>query len=332
MKNTLLKLSEDAAKKIASHFASDAFQAQLKELKESTADNGTFRMVISTDQVDRHGEVVSQDGWQTDNYMRNPVVLWGHDSYAIPVGITDKLSIQIENGVKSLVAEGRFAGHEFAQVLRGLYDEGMLNASSVGFIPFEYEGNTITKAELLEWSFVSIPANPFALASRGYDLNMLVAKGVIKEAEEIKEGEEVVTPPAKTEEELAAEAQVAAEGEAVVEVETTDEGEVKLSLVNGEVKTFKCAPTFKAGRVLSKANRTKVESAVSALEEVLAADVTEEENAVEVQPEGTKTTKELEEAEAFLKLRGGLQGLATIMSDVLAEAKKDAKNLGVDVR
>lgn len=330
MKNTLLKLSEEAASKIAQHFASDAFQAQLKDLQESTTDSGTFRMVISTDQVDRHGEVVNQDGWLTDNYMKSPVVLWGHDSYSVPVGITDKLSIQIENGVKSLIAEGRFASHEFAQTVRKLYDDGMVRASSVGFIPMEYEGNTITKAELLEWSFVSIPANPFALSARGYDVNLLMAKGIIKEAEEIKEGDEVITPT-KTDEEVAAEAQAVAEGEAVAEVETTEEGEVKLSLVNGTVKTFKCAPTFKAGRVLSKANRTKVESAISALEEVIAAD-TAEETANDVQPEGTKTDKAVEEAEAFLKLRAGLQGLATIASDILAEAKKDAKNLGVSVR
>jgi len=337
---TLVKLSPEAVEKLMTAFKADLFQLEVKKLKDdTTVDNGTFKMVISTDNVDRHGEIVNQDGWLTDNYMKNAVVLWGHDSYAIPVGITDKLSIQIENGVKSLVAEGRFASHDFAQCLRKLYDDGMLRASSVGFIPMEYEGNTITKAELLEWSFVSIPANPFALSARGYNVSDLIAKGVIKEAEEIKEGAEVETPvvPAKTDEEIAAEAAAAEEaeaGEAVTDVDTEVNDEsttLSITLANGEVKTFKCAPTFKAGRVLSKANRAKVETAVNALEELLAAD-TVEENAVEVKPEGVKTDKEVEEAEAFLKLRGGLQGLATLMGEVLAEAKIDAKKIGVEVR
>lgn len=334
---TLYKLTPEAVEKLMTAFKADLFQLEVKKLKEETAtDNGTFKMVISTDNVDRHGEIVNQDGWITDNYMKNAVVLWGHDSYAIPVGITDKLSIVIENGVKSLVAEGRFAGHEFAQVLRKLYDDGMLRASSVGFIPLEYNGNEITKAELLEWSFVSIPANPFALSARGFNVSELIEKGIIKDIEK-KEGETVETP-VKTPEEIAAEEAAAAEaeaGEAVEDIDTTTEGEettLSITLANGEVKTFKCAPTFKAGRVLSKVNRGKVEAAVSALEEVLAADTQNEENAQEVQPEGVKTDKELQEAEAFLKLRGGLQGLATIMGEVLAEAKIDAKKIGVEVR
>lgn len=325
MKNNFYKISEDVAKSLASYFASDAFKEQYKTLKESGADNGTFRMVISTDQVDRHGEVVVQDGWITDNYMKNAVVLWGHDSYSIPVGITDKLSMVIENGVKSLVAEGRFAGHEFAQTLRKLYDDGMLRASSVGFIPLEYDGNSITKAELLEWSFVSIPANPFALSARGFNVSELIAKGVIKDGtEEIKEGEEVVTPK-EGEEEAPADATT----DEVAEVAVGEES-VELTMVDGTVKTFKCAPSLKAGRVLSKANRTKIEAAYSALEEVLNADAdtSEEQNAL---PADTETV-EVKEANDFLLLRKGVQSVFGDLQSILADAKKAAEAKGIKVR
>lgn len=323
------------AKSLNAYFASDAFKEQFKALKENTADTGTFRMCISTDQVDRHGEVVNQDGWITDNYMKNAVVLWGHDSYSIPVGITDKLSIQIENGVKSMIAEGRFASHEFAQTLRGLYEEGMLNASSVGFIPLEYDGNCITKAELLEWSFVSIPANPFALSARGYDVNALIAKGVIKDAAvEVKEGEEVVTPK-EGEDAAAADTAVttdeddAAATEEVADITVGEEG-VQLTMSDGTVKAYKCATSFKAGRVLSKTNRTKLEAAHSALEEVLNADAdtSEEQNAFAADIESA----EVKEAKDFLTLRKGVQGVFGDLQAILADAKKAAEAKGIKVR
>lgn len=332
MKNELYKISEDVAKSLASYFASEAFQKQFATVKDSAgADTGTFRMVISTDQVDRHGEIVNQDGWQYDNYMKNAVVLWGHDSYSIPVGITDKLSMVVENGVKSLVAEGRFAAHEFAQTLRKLYEDGMLRASSVGFIPLEYDGNTITKAELLEWSFVSIPANPFALSARGYDVSTLISKGVIKDTEEVKEGEEVVTPKEdETTEEENTEEVATPENEQVAYVAVEGE-EVQLTFADGSVKSFKCATSFKAGRVLSKANRGKIEAAYSALEEVLAADsdTTEAENA---QPADTTKTAEEKEANDFLVLRRGVQGIFGELQNVLVDAKKRAEAKGIQVR
>ena len=35
--------------------------------------------VVSTDEVDRHGDVVSVNGWRLQSYGRNPVFLWAHD-------------------------------------------------------------------------------------------------------------------------------------------------------------------------------------------------------------------------------------------------------------
>ncbi len=40
----------------------------------------------------------------------------------------------------------------------------MVKTVSVGFIPKEREGKTITSAELLELSFVAVPCNPNALS------------------------------------------------------------------------------------------------------------------------------------------------------------------------
>ena len=40
--------------------------------------------VLSTDEVDRHGDVIATVGWNLDSYRKNPVFLWAHD-YARPV-------------------------------------------------------------------------------------------------------------------------------------------------------------------------------------------------------------------------------------------------------
>lgn len=218
MNETQVKFTEELAEKIKGAFASPEFAQSMKDLQEGVdaGDTGTFKMVISTDNEDRHGEVIEQNGWEFENYMRNPVVLWGHNHYEIPVGVTDRLYIELdETGVyRRTIAEGRFASHEFAQTLRKLYDEKMLRTSSVGFLPKEYNGNRIIKAELLEWSFVSIPANQFAISLNeiaGYTRALLVEKGILEK--DVKEGETVETKP---EEEKPAEEVVA-----TTETETT---------------------------------------------------------------------------------------------------------------
>lgn len=189
----VLKLTNKIAEEMSEKFASADFQEIIKSLK-AVKDTGTFEMVISTDDIDRHGEIVDQKGIDFTNYMKNPVVLWGHNHNQIPVGITDEIYTRVVGNQVQTVAKGRFAEHEFAQTLRQLYDAGMIKTSSIGFIPFEYNGNVITKSELLEWSFVSIPANPYALAlgKSGFNLAELTEKGIV--IENIKHGDEVETP------------------------------------------------------------------------------------------------------------------------------------------
>ena len=188
--DTAKKLTDQIAKDMLAKFASPEFQTFIKSVNDAT-DTGTFEMVISTDNIDRHGEIVDQKGIDFTNYMTNPVVLWGHNHNQIPVGVTDEIYTRVVGSQVQTVAKGRFAPHEFAQTLRQLFDAGMLKTSSIGFIPLEYNGNVITKSELLEWSFVSIPANPYALAlgKSGFNVAELVAKGVV--IEETKTGDDI---------------------------------------------------------------------------------------------------------------------------------------------
>jgi len=132
-------------------------------LQKQEGDNRSFEVIASTDDLDREGERIAQDGWELENYMKNPVILWAHNNEAPPIG--KATSVKIEDG--KLIIRGEFASAEanpLAEQIRLLHNEGIQQAVSVGFIPLEREGETITRAELLELSFVPVPANPEAMA------------------------------------------------------------------------------------------------------------------------------------------------------------------------
>lgn len=200
------KLSEQIANEIAAKLITPEFKSFIElTTKAADSDVGTFEVVITTENVDRMGEVIKVDGWDLEHYMKNPVVLWGHSHYDLPIGVCTSIE-KIEG---KLIAKGKFAPEDanpMGQYCRRLYDLGILRATSVGFIEKEREGNLITKAELLEFSFVSVPANPMALSTLikgGFSLDELVTKGILN----VKEAEPVDDPvppvdPEPTDEEL----------------------------------------------------------------------------------------------------------------------------------
>lgn len=186
MNEIFTKLTDQIKTEIEKSLQAKEMQALIVETKAKT-DSGNFKFIASTPAVDRQGESVDQAGWELDNYMKNPVLLWAHDYTQPPIGVVDKA--YMENG--NLVIEGRFAPTDFGQQIRKLYELQMVNTVSVGFIPKEMNGNIITKAELLEVSIVPVPANPQALSLRqlkeaGVELDMLKTKGLEIQAVEEK--------------------------------------------------------------------------------------------------------------------------------------------------
>jgi HK97 family phage prohead protease len=121
------------------------------------------------------GDSVAVEGWKLDNYKRNPVVLWGHDGSMLPVGRATRVWIQ--NGKLKATAELAPASvSQYAERVRGMIASGFLNATSVGFAPSKLKfsndknrpfGIDFLEQELLEFSIVSIPANPDALLDPG---------------------------------------------------------------------------------------------------------------------------------------------------------------------
>lgn len=122
----------------------------------------SFTAVASTEATDRHGEVVSQSGWDLKNFKQNPILLYMHD-HTKPLGKATRIWIEKVSGKPKLMFKGMIStATDYGKAAKQLMDEGILNSFSVGFRIQEMDGQTITKAELHEISLVSVPANPEA--------------------------------------------------------------------------------------------------------------------------------------------------------------------------
>lgn len=163
-----LAISEEQAKSI---------QEQLSYLEIKGEDsNRKFRVVASTEDIDRSWEVIKLDWWDFENYKKNPVVIANH-IYRIENIVGRATKIWIEDW--RLIIEGVFSkSNPLGILLADLYDEGMVKTVSVGFIPKQRQEDNrriITSAELLELSFVAVPCNPEALS---LDQKELMQKGI----------------------------------------------------------------------------------------------------------------------------------------------------------
>ncbi len=144
---------------------------KLFETSVQPANQGNVAFLISTGAIDRDNDSIDPNGWDLDNYKKSPVVLFAHDytqppvAKAVSIGVTPQgLRAEVEFPPRGL--------YPFADVVHDMVKSGFLSATSVGFKPLEAHpnrkgGHTITRAELLEFSIVSVPANPGCLIQRG---------------------------------------------------------------------------------------------------------------------------------------------------------------------
>lgn len=128
------------------------------------------RIVISTAGCDRDRDRVMSRGAVLENYLKNPVVMWGH-SYGAPADVIGRtVNLDVQDGGIAADFELRPAANDQdpQNIVRLLWDGGWVRTASIGFRPIEMQpnefgGNDITAWELLEWSLVPIPANQDAL-------------------------------------------------------------------------------------------------------------------------------------------------------------------------
>lgn len=174
---------------------------ELLESKTIDEEAGIYEAYISTEVVDRDGDIVVAAGADVSNYEKNPVVLFGH-RYNDPQAVVGKaLEIVKEEG-KGIRAKWQFAplGTSVgADAVRRLWANGFLNATSIGFMVPDGgtedivaegdEGETrrtgirFNEWELLEFSIVPVPANQDALR--------LAIKEIRKDLEDLADGEAI---------------------------------------------------------------------------------------------------------------------------------------------
>lgn len=185
------------------------------EVKQAPGDDPRVLRFIGSDQTpDRDDDIIDADGWELDEYTKNPVFLWAHNYNQLPLGKAVQVFIDPER--KALVFDIRFptigelcpngqASEDslFIETVFNMYQQGILSAVSVGFRPVAYEqrsdgdqaempmwqrGMHIMKAKLFELSAVPIPANPNALMTpKGF--KSFIAKGlelINKKPKEVK--------------------------------------------------------------------------------------------------------------------------------------------------
>lgn len=146
------------------------------EVTKSEEDGVVEAVVASTSVLDRQGDVIEQDGWDLKNFKKNPVILWGHNvmEERPPIGRAEKVWIEGAGKSAKLMFKAKFdMADAFAAEIYRKVKDGFLSMVSVGFLPIDWEkmkgeednffgGNRFTKQELLEVSFVPVPANPQA--------------------------------------------------------------------------------------------------------------------------------------------------------------------------
>ena len=172
-------------------------QYVVSEIKATDDESGIVTAVINTLAIDRDKEVVLPKGAMLDEYMKNPVVLWAHNSSEPPIA----KAVYVDKRRKQIIAKIKFADTEFAQDIYKLYKGGFMKAFSVGFIPKKGHMPSpeeikarpdlaecryiIDKWEMYEFSAVPVPANPEALAqavkSKSIDIHQETADLLIKD-------------------------------------------------------------------------------------------------------------------------------------------------------
>lgn len=145
-------------------------------------DERSFVATITTETVDRDGDVVLAKGLDFENFLKNPVVLLGH-----PMGIEGIADLPIGRATwikakgRKVIAEVAPAPTDMGNEVFDLIKGGFLNAVSIGFRsidagpPTEKElrkhpewagaNRIFRESELVEFSVVNVPANPDALIS-----------------------------------------------------------------------------------------------------------------------------------------------------------------------
>ena len=144
-----------------------------KTVEAEPAQGRSFSFIASSTTVDRYGDIIEQD-WIMDDYWKNPVLLWAHNSRLPPIGRVTSFAVSPDKTRTVAKAELLEEGIDpFTDHLAKLVQSRHLRAVSVGFLPGHeadrrdedgrWLGYTYSQNKLVELSLCSVPANPDAV-------------------------------------------------------------------------------------------------------------------------------------------------------------------------
>lgn len=169
-------------------------QSKLVIVKAKQMGEGEIEAVLSTDDLDRHGEHVSIKGLVVpkDQVIK---MYYNHQTYgdALPIG----------KWVRIWKANGKLMGHgvfdledAFAYKVYRKVQNGFIDSISIGFYPQEYDGDssTWTKSTLVEASIVAEPANTHAVITSKSASKLGFTEEEFKETLKVKLKEKGIEP------------------------------------------------------------------------------------------------------------------------------------------
>lgn len=142
----------------------------IAEVKAAASEhpNGEFEIVMSTDSVDRDGEIIVKGAFDP---LPASIPLHAFHDFTRPIGRV----VPGYDAAGRLVGRGFFGSDEESQRMRAKVTDGLIGHTSVGFMAAQREQKDgvphVTRAELLEVSLVSVPSNRDAavLMAKQYD-------------------------------------------------------------------------------------------------------------------------------------------------------------------
>ena len=150
--------------------------ASIPIVKKIDEDARTIEHIISTGTEDRDGDTINPKGWILDEFLKNPVVLFGHRHDLPPIARAVKLKAS-EKGLEALTLFPPKGISPVSDTVFDLNRLGFIRSWSVGFDPVKFSmiedgGLAFEEQRLLEYSSVPVPANIDAV-------NLAVQKGIM---------------------------------------------------------------------------------------------------------------------------------------------------------
>jgi len=149
--------------------------AYVRSTTAEMLENRQVEFVISSDAVDSYSTVFKMSGWDLNRYERNPIVCYQHRSYSEdPDNLIGTSTIRIEDNmlIGTVTFEDADVNPRAEKIFRKV-QAGTLRMASVGARVLkahlgDEEKNEdkevlyFDRSELIEWSIVSVGANPDA--------------------------------------------------------------------------------------------------------------------------------------------------------------------------